>query len=234
MPANGVSVPVTPIMQADTIKIEIKNRWNGTVIFAQATVKNTLTATLIAAIAFGANLRSANLSGADLRSANLRSADLSGADLRSANLSGANLRSANLYDADLRSADLSGADLSGANLYDADLSGARDAALVIAQTRILPDSGDIIGYKKCKNNIIVKLLITESAKRSHAMGRKCRAEFATVLEIYGADKAISKHDGKTEYIVGKVMHCDSWGEDWTVECAGGIHFFITRIEAENY
>lgn len=24
------------------------------------------------------------------------------------------------------------------------------------------------------------------------------------------------------------------GKDFTVECGGGIHFFITRIEAENY
>jgi hypothetical protein len=28
--------------------------------------------------------------------------------------------------------------------------------------------------------------------------------------------------------------CDAWGEDWMQECSGGIHFFITRAEAEAY
>ena len=52
------------------------------------------------------------------------------------------------------------------------------------QTRILPE-GDIIGYKKCRDGVIVKLLIPIKAKRSHAFGRKCRAEYAKVLEIFG-------------------------------------------------
>ena len=68
-------------------------------------------------------LRDSDLIGADLHCADLRSADLSGADLRSADLSGA---------------DLSAADLHGANLSE----------LTIAQTSILPDEGDIIGWKK--------------------------------------------------------------------------------------
>jgi len=80
----------------------------------------------------------------------------------------------------------------------------------------------------------VKLLIKSETKRCHAFGRKCRAERATVLEIFGADEAISSHDGVTKYTVGKEVVCDVWGEDWTVECSGGIHFFITRLEAENY
>lgn len=89
----------------------------------------------------------------------------------------------------------SGADLYGADLSRANLSGAKNAELVIAQTRILPE-GDLIGYKKCLNDVIVKLLIPANAKRSHAFGRKCRAEFAKVLEIFGADEAISTHDKK--------------------------------------
>ena len=192
----------------------------------------------------GADLSRANLSGADLSRANLSGADLSGADLYGANLYGANLSRANLsradlYGADLSRADLSGANLSradlyGANLYGADLSGAKESELVIAKTRILPDEGDVIGWKKCKGNVIVKLLIKSETKRCHAFGRKCRAERATVLEVFGADKGISSHDNKTEYVKGQEVVCDTWGEDWTKECSGGIHFFITRLEAENY
>ena len=130
-------------------------------------------------------------------------------------------------------ADLYGANLSGANLSGADLSGAKDAERVIAATRILPE-GSLIGWKKCQRDVIVKLRIPEEARRSHAFGRKCRAEFADVLEVIGADVGISKRDDKTAYRVGERVTCDSWCDDFQDECAGGIHFFITRIEAENY
>lgn len=180
----------------------------------------------------GANLGGAYLSGAYLGGAYLGGAYLSGANLRGANLSDANLRGANLSDADLRGANLSCAYLGGADLGGANLSGAKNADYAIAQTRILPD-GDLIGWKKCKGDVIVKLRIPESAKRSHAFGRKCRAEYADVLEVFG-EKAISQHDGKTEYVVGTRVYPDSFSDDWQEECANGIHFFITRIEAEKY
>ncbi|MGH2622238.1 MAG: DUF5758 domain-containing protein [Sphingobacterium sp.] len=158
-------------------------------------------------------------------------ADLRGADLRESNLFGANLREANLFGTNLRGADLRGADLCEANLREANLYGHE---LTIARTRILPE-GDIIGYKKCENNIIVKLLIPKQAKRSHAFGRKCRAEYAEILEIYGADEAFSKWDNEFVYKVGEVVKPkEPFSEDWTDECASGIHFFISRIEAENY
>ena len=115
-------------------KIQIKNRWTGSILFEYSKENNTIKETLLEAVKSSADLRSANLSGAYLSSANLRSANLSGADLssanlRSANLSGADLSGAYLSSANLRSADLSGADLSGAylrsaNLRSADLSGA--------------------------------------------------------------------------------------------------------------
>jgi hypothetical protein len=190
-----------------------------------------------------ANLADADLVGADLAGANLARADLVGADLAGANLARANLADANLADAnlaraDLVGADLVGADLAGANLaradlVGADLAGAKNADLVIARTRILPD-GDLIGWKKCRNDVIVKLRIPADAKRSHAFGRKCRAEFADVLEIIGAKTAISKHDESVIYAVGQRVTAHEWCDNWQEECAGGIHFFITRAEAEAY
>ena len=140
---------------------------------------------------------------------------------------------ADLSGADLSGADLSGANLSGANLRGANLRGAKDADLAIAMTRILPD-GDLIGWKKCADGVIVKLRIPEAAKRSHAFGRKCRAEFADVVEVFGGDVGISKHDGKTEYRAGARIVPDRFDENWMEECSSGIHFFISRIEAENY
>ena len=185
-----------------------------------------------------ANLYGANLYGADLRYADLYGADLRGADLRGADLYGADLRSADLYDADLRGADLRGADLRNADLRNADLRSAdlrnaKNAELPIAQTRILPE-GSILVWKKCRNDAVVKLRIPEDAKRSHAFGRKCRAEYADVVEIFGAEEAISMHDATTTYRVGERVYCHKWSDDWLEECAGGIHFFITRAEAEAY
>ena len=214
---------------------------NGTVLF-EADAK-TIVALLVMAIAANADLSGADLRSAYLSGADLRGADLSGADLRSAYLSGAHLRSADLRSAhlsgaDLRSAYLSGAhlrgaDLSGADLRGADLRSAKNAELAIAKTRILGE-GTLIGWKKCKNDVLVKVRIPENAKRSHAFGRKCRAEFVEVLEVHGAEIGISNHDGVTEYKVGATVTCDKWCEDFTQECAGGIHFFITREEAEEY
>ena len=166
--------------------------------------------------------------------ANLRGASLIGADLRGADLRGADLRGVDLYGADLYGADLYGADLRGANLNGADLHGAKGIELAISKTRILPD-GDIIGWKKCKDGVIVKLLIPADAKRSSAFGRKCRAEKVKVLEVIGAKEGISTYTNAVKYHVGDVVKThDPFCDDWMKECASGIHFFITRIEAENY
>ena len=185
---------------------------------------------------YGTNISRADLSGADLSGANLSGANLSRADLSRANLSRANLSRADLSRADLSHADLSGADLSGAdlsraNLYGTNISRAKNADLVIARTRILPE-GDLIGWKKCQNGVIVKLRIPDAAKRSHAFGRKCRAECADVLDVIGAEVGTSQHDGKTEYRAGQRVTCHEWSDNWQDECAGGIHFYITRAEAE--
>ena len=188
---------------------------------------------------YGANLRGANLRGADLCGANLREADPCEADLRGANLRGANLRGANLGGSDLCEANLCGAnlreaDLRRANLYGANLCGAKNADLSIARLQFIPPEGAFIAWKKCRNNVIVKLSIPEDAKRSHSTGRKCRASKVIVLEVIGAvfGESITK-DG-FEYRVGCVVVPDSFDDNRWDECSNGIHFFLTKIEAEAY
>ena len=80
--------------------------------------------------------------------------------------------------------------------------------------------------------MLVKLLIPENAKRSHGCERKCRAEFAEVLDVIGAEVGISIHDGKTEYRKGQMVYPDGWDEDRWNTCGQGIHFYLTRLEAE--
>lgn len=186
-----------------------------------------------------ANLSDANLSDADLSDATLHRADLSGADLRYADLSDATLSYACLHDADLGHADLHGADLRGAD----------HVQLSIAKTSILPDGGDIIGWKKAyvdgtmlPKSVIVKLLIPADAQRSNATGRKCRASTARVLDLQDKQgnslppdaTAYSGHDTDFTYKKGETVHVENFDTNRWNECAPGIHFFITRIEAAEY
>ena len=197
----------------------------------------------------GADLRGANLSSADLCGADLSRADLCGADLRGANLRGADLYGACLLGANLRGACLYGACLLGADLRYAHLYGAKLSELTVAQTSILPDEGDIIGWKKAyvdgtmlPKPVIVKLLIPSDAQRSNATGRKCRASTARVLDLQDKQgnslppdtTAYSSYDSGFKYQKGETVHVENFDTNRWDECAPGIHFFITRIEAVEY
>jgi hypothetical protein len=126
--------------------------------------------------------------------------------------------------------------LQGADLQGADLQGAKNTELAAALTTICPE-GDIIGWKKLAGGLIAKMLIPAAAKRSNATGRKCRAEWAQVLEIWDGttqvQSGVSSWDGSA-YTVGESVYPDKWDDDRWDECSNGIHFFITRPEAENY
>ena len=141
----------------------------------------------------------------------------------------------------LRGADLSGADLSGADLSGADLHGAEiENDLLNKYCPIAcPDTGAFIGWKKCRKGALVKLKILADAKRSSAFGRKCRCSAAKVLEITDVhgeqiSEAVSCHDSRFVYRVGEIVSVDDFDEDRKNECSTGIHFFITRQEAEDY
>ena len=236
------------------IKIEIKNRWTGNILFEYLSENNTIKKTVSEAIKSEANLRRANLRGADLCGADLRGADLCGADLCGADLRRANLRRANLCGADLYGADLCGADLCGANLCGADLCGANlcganlcgadlcGANLCGAKGAYMacPTDGSFIGWKKA-SGYVVKLQIPEDARRSSAGGEKCRCDKAYVAEIQNADgtkadiEAIhSNHDNNFVYTVGATVEVPNFDDCRWNECAPGIHFFIDRRAAVEY
>ena len=193
---------------------EIKHRYTGAVLFSHECDSWKICAE--AAVLSRANLSRANLSGADL----------SGAGLSGAGLSGANL---------------SGAYLSGANLSGADLKDIKNAALSLAQTRIVPQEGAFVGWKKLRNGVIAKLVIPHDAERVNAAGsRKCRASKVFVHEMYTSEGAIftgigiGNYNQQTHYITGQETHPDRFDPSITKECSHGIHFFITREEAAAY
>ena len=186
-----------------------------------------------------ANLSWANLSGANLSEAYLNEANLSGANLSWANLSGAYLSGANLSRANLSGAYLSGAYLSGANLSGANLSGAYLTKSILPHFQI-PQEGELIAWKAGADGRIVKLRIPPEAKRTgNLIGRKCRAEFAEVLAVYtrSGDEVTSClgwHQRTFAYEVGKTVHPDAYDDSVLVDCGSGIHFFLTRAEAEEW
>jgi len=101
--------------------IQIKSRFNSSVLFDHTCENNTLKITLEAAVKIGARLVGANLDGAILDRARLVGANLDGASLVGANLVGASLDRASLVGANLDGASLDGVSLVGASLVGARL-----------------------------------------------------------------------------------------------------------------
>jgi len=108
------------------------------------------------------------------------------------------------------------------------------------QARIVPKDTAIIGWKKLRDNHICQLLIPKHALRSNATGRKCRASEALVLAIYdNLGQPCKEGRSMNEYgfmynVAATVEPRSCFNENPWTECASGIHFFLTRAEAEAY
>jgi uncharacterized protein YjbI with pentapeptide repeats len=230
--ANLMDANLTDANLADAVLMDA-NLTDANLTRANLTRTYLTRANLTRANLTRANLTDANLTDAYLTRANLTRANLTDANLADAVLMDANLTRANLTRANLTRTYLTRANLTRANLTDANLT---DAVLVDAIMYNLqcPEEGAFIGWKKCKNNIIVKLKITDDALRSSATSRKCRASKVEVLEIFGAKKAESGHRSGFFYEVGETIEINDFDTNRWNECSTGIHFFITKKEAEEY
>ena len=143
----------------------------------------------------------------------------------SANLSNAYLEGANLEGANFWNAYLEGANLKGANLKGAYLEGAKLPPFQI------PQEGSLIVWKKCRGTL-VKLCVPPDAKRTASLvGRKCRASHATVVDVENEAGEATVSRG-LKYTKGATVYPDSYDGDVRVECTNGVHFFLTREEAE--
>ena len=146
----------------------------------------------------------------------------------------ADLRGADLRNVDLRYTILSGAILRGAILRDADL---RDADL--RDFQICPEEGAFIGWKKLSHGLVAKIEIPAEARRtSSIVGRKCRAAFVRTSALYhtGMDTCewTGVYNPNTIYKIGCLTFPDKYNDDIRLECTNGIHFFMTKKEAEEY
>ena len=181
----------------------------------------------------GANLTCTNLTGADLTGADLTDADLTWADL-----TGANLTSADLYGACLYGANLYGADLTGANLIDSELEYANLTDTILDEKEqcrkgiVLTEP--IVGYKKSDEGKIITLEIPIGAKVFSINNNKRRTNKVKVIDMQGETELCSIHDNKFKYHAGDEIEIKDFDERYNIECGEGIHFFLTRDEAESF
>lgn len=101
----------------------------------------------------------------------------------------------------------------------------------------------LIGYKKAKiraRYVLIKLEIPEGAIVFQPNNYKCRTNIVKVLRIYDMtyDKeyniAYSMYNPQFTYTVGETIKCHDFELNNTIECAAGIHFFMTEKEAKLY
>jgi len=175
---------------------------------------------------------------ADLTGVDLTGVDLAHANLAHANLTGAILTGARLVCAILTGVDLTGVDLTCANLTCAILTHANLTGANLPAFQI-PQEGELIVWKALELGI-GKVRVPAGAKRTATpVGRKCRAASLEVLAIYerGTGAALEESPGwrgSQVYRVGHTVYPDSYNDDIRVECTHGLHFFLTRKEAEGW
>jgi hypothetical protein len=206
------------------MKIEIKNRWTGAVVFEcdkDSIRMGVEFAVLSRANLYGASLSGASLSGATLSRADLSRANLSGANLYSAilsgaDLSGADLSRANLSRADLSRANLSGADLSGADLSRADLSGAGLSGATLSRAYLSranlsgADLSDAGGIDPNQSTPLRILLDQPGLIRAYKL-------------VTGDGWSPIQTTGRIQYVIGKTYAVEDANCDENEQCAAGVN-----------
>ena len=108
---------------------------------------------------------------------------------------------------------------------------------------IVPETGSFIGYKKVRLDDdtcgVVTLEILEDSKRSNGTSRMCRCSKAKVLYIIDEQnnchkRGYSFYDKNFKYEVGEVVEVENFDDYRFLDCAHGIHFFMTKKEAWDY
>ncbi|AME09056.1 MULTISPECIES: pentapeptide repeat-containing protein [Gemella] len=186
------------------------------------------------------NFINVRLDNVNFSNSSLKNCLLDDCSLKNANFKNSNLQTASLRRADLEGANISGANLYGAILENANLKNIKFDNMTKNFTLHCPEEGAFIAYKKCINNLIVKLLIPGDAKRVSSTMNCCRCDKAKVLEIKSFDgtkhydEAWSTVDNDFCYKLGEWAFAKNFNEDRWYDSTGGIHFWMSEEEAKAY
>ena len=199
------------------------------------------------------NFRAANLSSAGFKNSNifgtsffaaiLQYTDFSNSRVIDSELAYANLVRAKLTDvvfhgtkfenANFFRADISGSYFESADLNDADIEKAIGNLLEYRKGKILKEP--INGYKKIDGDMII-LEIPAGAVVFSINGNICRTNKAKVTDIiadYPNDNTYYDSNA-IEYSIDKVINVENFDLIYNAGSTTGIHFFMTREEAEDY
>jgi len=199
------------------MKIEIKNRYDGRLIFSGAF--ESLLLAVEEAARERISLDYASLNGASLDYASLYGASLNGASLDYASLYGANLNHASLYGASLYGANLNHASLDYASLYGANLYGASldHASLDYASLNGASLNGaNLNGAKGIDRNRSQPLMMLLDQPG------QIRAYKLTTKDFKSPISPGQKYPELT-YSIGSEVSVSEWNEDPAKDCGAGIH-----------
>ena len=163
-----------------------------------------------------------------------------GSPLHGANFKNANMKTASFRYCDMRNCNIENSDLYGAVLEYAKLDGICYNENTKWFRLRCPETGAFLGYKKCVNDRMVQLLIPEDAKRSSSTLPSCRCSKAKVLTIKSFDfkenfdEAWSLVDENFIYRKGEWVEVKNFNEDRWMDSTTGIHFWMSREEAQAY
>ena len=192
-------------MEEKKIKIEIKNRYTGSILFEYEKVNNTAKDTVVEAVKNGVNLGGANLGDADLR----------GAYLGGANLRGANLRGAKDVPYIPMTCPSDGEFVGWKKVKDT-----FDFFLVKLMIQSDSRRSSSTG-RKCRCDKALVLGVYQINEKDEII----KEHDVCVNHAYGHN---------TEYRKGEIVEADSWDDNRWNECSHGIHFFINKQDALNY
>lgn len=180
------------------------------------------------------------LDGVNFEGSSVENSLFDGCSLHGVNFKNANMKTASFRGCDLADSNIEGANLFGAVLERADLNGVRSNEQTRWFRMYCPETGPILGYKKCVNDRLVQLLIPADAKRTSATLPSCRCNKAKVLTIKNFDsteeyeEAWSLVDENFVYRKGEWVEVKDFNEDRWFDSTTGIHFWMSRDDAIGY
>lgn len=180
-----------------------------------------------------AELCDGDFRGADLSSCDFRWTDIDYVCFDNANLSNVDMRwTKNSYWASFQEANMEDIELDGSPVNDESVEGAKNLFIPM----VCPEEGSFIAWKKCRDGKVAKIQILENALRTGGTRYTCRASEVLILEIYDGeetcDEAVNISDDKVIYHKGDYIKDEEEFDSSINHNGTGIHFYITRAEAE--
>lgn len=176
----------------------------------------------------------------NFENSNVENTLFDGCPMKSAVFKNAWMRTASFRYCDMRSCNIEGANLFGAVLEHANLEGIISNEDTQWFRLHCPEKGAFLAYKKCVNDRMVQLLVPADAKRTSATMPSCRCSKAKVLTIKSFDynqnfeEAWSLVDENFVYRKGQWVEVKDFNENRWQDSTTGIHFWLTRAEAQAY